>query len=438
MTTILKDTDLTGATAGTADWRANGWETCAAGAFDVVLYTFNMGAAYSDDNGETFHLIDAAGLCRFWGRTLAGDQVVTYIPSIGQFVWVMLTQDSAGTDAAGNPIVNRNLVLAMASPREIKGSAGTAWVTWLIPSGNFGNNSPGFDRPSVSFGEDFLYIAVNLGPNSIAIRLSLNELEARGTVNFSFFQADNGVFWMRPTQSTGPTAYFAALMYARASNGQDYISNIRVYEWPEDSNTITRFDVGIASVPTEGHIVQTVFGDWLANGRGSLQILGLTRSDNDLWAVWWANRTVPNPPAGVRTLSFPHPHIEIAIIDVGTRQLKKQLFMWNPEIAFVFPDVATNGRGEVGLSFCWGGGQHDPQFGVGLLTWPAHWPTTSLISITSGPSTGAGGDYISIRKWFPGVTQFGAAGFNVPPPIPRFDKPPPGPTNQPHYVLFGP
>jgi hypothetical protein len=206
----------------------------------------------------------------------------------------------------------------------------------------------------------------------------------------TYFVAD-GVFWLRATQNTGPIGYFAALMYVRAENGQDYISNIRVFEWPEDSDRITYFDLRISAVPTEGGTVRTPSGDWLANGRGSLQILGLTRSENDLWAAWWGNRTVLNPPAGVRTPSFPYPHIEIAVIDVGTRQLKTQLYMWNPEVAFVFPDLATNGRGEVGLSFFWGGAEDDPQFGVGMLTWPSSWPTTSLISITPVPSSGAGG-----------------------------------------------
>src|SRR5262249_23514871 len=121
------------------------------------------------------------------------------------------------------------------------------------------------------------------------------------------------------------------------------------------------------------------------------------------------------------------PHIEIAIIDLATRQLKKQLYMWNREVAFVFPDLATNARGDVGLSFCWGGAEHDPQFGVGLLTWPARWPTRSLLSITPTPSPGDGGDCIRIRKWFPGDTQFGAAGFNQV-----------GPTHHPHFVFFRP
>ena len=409
MTTIAKDTDLVGATVDTVDWSRHGWETCAASAFNVVIYTYNQGAAYSDDGGDTFHVMDANGLCSAYGKTLIGDQVVTFIPRINQFAWVILTTD-------------QNIVLALASPKEVQESRGTAWVTWLIPAKNFGANL--FDRPSVSVGDGFLYIAVNLQDRSIsiAIRLSINELSARGFVHFIYFVAP-GVFWLRATQNTGSTGYFAALTYVKNPNGQQYISNMRVFAWPEKSDRITVFDVPISAVPTEGGIVRTPRGDWLTNGKGSLQILGLALSGNDLWAAWWGNRTVANPPAGTPTLSFPYPHIGIAVVNVATKHLKLQRYIWNAEHAFVFPDLATNPDGDVGLSFCWGGGQHEPQFGVGMLTGRSQ----SLISITPGPSVAAGGDYISIRMSFPDVNSFCAAGFN---------QMPPGPKNHPHYVLF--
>jgi hypothetical protein len=51
----------------------------------------------------------------------------------------------------------------------------------------------------------------------------------------------------------------------------------------------------------------------------------------------------------------------------------------------------------------------------------------SLVSIAPGPSSAAGGDYISIRRSFPDVSALCAAGFN---------QMPPGPKNHPHYVLF--
>ena len=415
MTTILKDTDLTGATAGSVDWTTSGWETCTASEANIVIATYNYGAAYSADGGNKFQPIDANGLCAQYGKSLIGDQVITYVPTIQQFAWVMLTTD-------------QSLVLALASPTEVEQSRGRSWETWLIPPGNFEDGRSLFDRPSISAGREFLYIAVNLGPISIAIRLSLNELQARGFVHYIYFVA-SGVFWLRATQNTGAVGFFSALINVRAENEQDYLTSMRVFAWPENSDPITYFDVPITAVPTEGGTVHTPSGDWLANGKGSLQVLGLTASGTDLWAAWWGNRTLQNPPPHTPTLTFPYPHIEIAVVDLSTKKLKVQLYMWNPDFAFVFPDLATNGQGEVGLAFCWGGGEHDPQFGVGVLTWPTTWPITSHISITSGPSSAAGGDYITIRQSFPTVTDFSAAGFT---------QMPPGPTDHPHFVAFRP
>jgi len=410
MTTIEKDIDLVDATIGATDWNQNGWETCAASAYDVVIYTYNQGAAYSIDGGDTFHVMDANGLCAAHGKTLSGDQVVVFIPRINQFAWVILTSD-------------QNLVLALASPEEVEASGGTAWVTWLIPPGNFEGGRSVFDRPTVSVGDNFLYLAVNLGPISIAIRLANEELSARGTIHLIYFVA-TGVFWLRAAQSTGSTGYFAALTNVQREDGQQFLSNMRVFAWREFDSLIHQFDVPITTVPTEGGTVRTPAGDWLANGRGSLQILGLARSGNELWCAWWGNRTVPSS-AGIPTLSFPYPHIGIAVVNLVTSHLKAQRYLWNPDFAFAFPDLATNSDGEVGLSFCWGGARQDPQFGVGMLTGR----DTSLLSITPDPSSGAGGDYISLRMSFPDVNAFCAAGFN---------QMPPGAKNHPHYVLFRP
>jgi hypothetical protein len=436
MTTIAQDTDLVGTTADPVDWHQNGWETCAASAFDVVLYTYNEGAEYSVDSGNTFHTINVDQLCAMWGKTQGGDQVVIYIPRINQFAWVILTTD-------------QNLVLVLASPDEVQESGGTSWVTWLIPAADFeGGQRVGwvFDRPTVSVGDNFLYIAVNLGPHgggvSIAIRLSIWELRERGRVHLPYFVAPDGVFWLKPTQNTGSTGYFAALMNVKVKQDDEhtFIGNMRVFAWPEKSDRITWFNVPISAVPNEGATVRTPHrADWLSNeepglGRASLQILGLTfssrrtvdggASGNELWAAWWGHRTVNNPPAGIPTLGFPYPHIGIAIVDLSHRRLKAQRHIWSRDFAFVFPDLATNSFGDVGLAFCWGGGEYDPQFGVGMLTGP---DAGRLVSITEGPSSGAGGDYISIRMSFPDVERFAAAGFNVVPPEPK---------NHPHYVIF--
>jgi len=322
MTTIDKITDLTAATVESVDWDANGWETSAANCANVVIYTYNAGAAYSIYGGDTFHVIGANGLCAAHGKALAGDQVVIFIPSINQFAWVLLTTD-------------QSLVLAMATPTEVQESLGTTWVTLLITPSNFEDGTQLFDRPTISAGHNHLYIAVDLSPTPIFISLSLAELVSGGSINIFYYLTD-GVWWLRAAQNTGSTGYFAALTYVAAPDGQQYISNMRVFWLPEGANQCAYFDVPIASVPTEGGTVSTPQGDWLSNGKGSLQVLGLTVSGNELWAAWWGNLTLLNPPPDGSGPNFPYPHIEIAVVDLETRQLKTQYYIWSSDFAFVF------------------------------------------------------------------------------------------------------
>jgi len=413
MTTVQRLTDLTAVTTPAVDWSWHGWETSSANARGIVLYVFNQGAAYSDDGGATFTAIDANGLCQAHGATLIGDQVVMYSPYLEKFVWVILT-------------TAQDMVLAVASPDEVAASGGTAWVSWLIPASSFGDGRSLFDRPTVACGFNFTYVAVNLGPISIAMRIPNSEIAEAQPLHVRWFQAV-GLFWLRATENAGDTGHFAALSYVHVPVlEKDYVLNVRVFERPENANGPTYFDVPIAAVPTEGGIVDVPSGQWLANGRGSLQVLGITRRADELWLAWWANRTVKDGP-GLH--EFPQPHIEIAVVDLATRSLKTQLYMWNPDVAFVFPDLAVDSQGNIGLSFCWGGPRHEPQVGIGVLTWPVTWPVTNHLSMTSSPSLAAGGDYITIRRSFSPGSGFCAAGFTQDPPASA-------PTNHPRYILF--
>lgn len=397
MTTIRTNTDLNDGVINSLD----GWETSAAKAFKVVIYTCNLFAAYSDDEGHTFHAMDLWGLCGAFGEKPIGDQVVIYIPQINQFAWVIMTQ-------------GQNLVLALASPTEVEGSKGKQWITWRIPANQFEDGVSKFDQPTVAVGDNFLYLTCNLGRVAIALRLSIAELFHRGTLHLIYFVAPD-VFWLKPALSTGETGYFAALLADP--------SRVRVFSWTERTDRITFFDLPIATIPTEDGTVKIPNGEWLSNQRGALQVLGLTRTGTQLWAAWFANRKV----AGQTANAFDQPHIEIAIIDVQGKRLVRQQYIWNPDFAFAFPALATNVTGDVGLSFCWGGPRSSPQYGVGIITGRDQ----RLFSVTSGDTAAAGGDYTTIRMSFPDVGNFCAAGFNQV----RSD---PVNVNHPHYVLFGP
>ena len=396
MLKITRNIDLNDGTVN----RFNGWEQSAAVAFDTVIYTGNWFAAFSGDGGNTFNAMDPWGICRAFGELLCCDQVVIYIQQINQFAWIM--QTDAG-----------NYVLSLASPDEIRRSKGTQWTTWLIPANRFGDQDERADFPEAAVGSNFLYLAFNLtkAGHSVVLRLSLEELSQRKEIHLIYFAAPNS--YLRPAQNTGDTGYFA-------THKSD--SELRIFIWPETSDVIEWFDIEHFTIPTEDWTVKTPSTDtWLdPNSKIGSSIRGGTRTGTQLWLAWSGARKV----SGQEHPTFDYPHIGIAVIDVFGRNLVEQRFIWNPEYAFAWPSLATNSYGDVGLSFCWGGSSQDPQFGVGILTGPDQ---MTLVLVTNGQSTGAGGHYTTIRSGFPNSNSFCSAGGN------QFTS---ALINHPHFVLF--
>jgi hypothetical protein len=79
MTTIIKNVALNDGVTN----KLEVWETCAASAFNTVLFTGNWRAAYSVDGGDTFSEIDPHAVCRLMKEEFASDQVVNLHPSAG-------------------------------------------------------------------------------------------------------------------------------------------------------------------------------------------------------------------------------------------------------------------------------------------------------------------------------------------------------------------
>lgn len=435
MTVIYKNTDLN---SGVGSNKFVGWETCAASGGGVVVYTSNEFAAYSVDDGDNFLPLDPAGICNAQGEVFCCDQVVIHIPKIDMFFWVM--QTDAG-----------NYVVALARPDEIKSRGKDAWRAGVILSSNFGPGAEQMDFPEVSIGSRFLYMSFNRGYHSIGLRMSLSEIKAprhvkagkaRSHVAMSFFHAiDN--FWLRPVQNCGITGYFVS-----QNNTTERGWEIRVFSWPESSLSSTPIDFSIPTIPTEDWTVTNPDGIRWIPGDGAppgtridQRILGATKEGNNIWVAWSGARRI----LGARTDSFPFPHIEIAVLNMDTGSVRMR-YLWNSKYAFAFPALATDGNGNVGISFCWGGGKRwYPQHGVGMLSVvmlsdrsteiktpiikkgrTVRMKTGSLKSTTSHPGTqGAGGDYISVRMSDP-PSRLCASGFT------QDSK-----TKHPHYVVFG-
>jgi hypothetical protein len=404
MTTILQNVDLAP--------NNQGWETCAANAFDSVLFTGNWFAAYSVDSGQTFVAISPKDMTRKVGLGFCCDQVVIFVPRINSYVWFLLSQ-------------KKTLLMAVASPQDLRDSKGRNWTLYHLTPGLLGLDAETFDHPDISFGDNFLYLTVNRAKDNrligaVIARLPLSQIQERVTVNFQFVSI-NDQFFIRPAQLTGDQGWFGAL-----SN----TSQLRVFSWPErPSAPVSSFNVKIDTIPDQNWTSLTPdLDDWLGSSTGQttkigVKMTGAARAGQQLWLCWPGARRVADKEED----TFKHPHIGIAVINLQGRRLAEQRYLWNPDHAYSWPSLAANPFDEVAISFAWGGGRFYPQHGVGTLTGKTH-----LIATTSGRSVGSGGHYVKVRMAFPFVNQFVAGGYNGI----KDPKDPVTSVNHPHYVVF--
>jgi len=380
----------------------------------VLFMSFNWSAVYSIEASGTFNTVDPHVIFPHSPQILYSvccDQVVEYVPPpIDRFVWVQqLTQSVSGPDANMPPGAYR---LAAASPADIIKFNGQkdAWTSWLfVPEEMNFNHVTEFDRPAMSVGDNYLYIAWDqrcpmTGPalsGCVAgrqiIRTRLTNIKAGGTLHYDYLPdpAWDGSAWGDyPTEDTGDTVFWL---------GQNGTSSMNVFYWPESSSSL--FESAPISISTwvlnyagpgtsmNPHIASNapypiagfespVSQDWLY--KGSANWMSATRSQNQAWFAW----------SSARHGNFPQPYIEMLEVDTTTLTETNQVQIWNPDFAYGFAALATNAcTKEIGISLAYGGGSNYPNHAVGF------WGDYLFYQTTNGGVTGSQyGDFLTIRQ----------------------------------------
>lgn len=386
-----------------------GWETAAANAFNIAFFTANWTAGASFDFGHTFTRVSPYDLVKAAGNTFCCDQSITYIPRINTFVWVRLS-------------VEGPIVMAVASPGQIRDSKGRSWTFYHLTPRTFNFENDEFDYPDCSFGDNFLYMTFNSQKQggAIILRYPLQQIGERTTITGQFVHFTDASY-IGPAQLTGDHGWFGTRLNS---------STLRVYGWAEtQSARITHFDVPVATVPSE---------DWSSltpdeedrlppSSKIDTAVTGVARAGPELWLAWTVRGRFPD---AIRMLS--HTRISVLrVISLQGRRLIAQKYLWSRDHAYAWPSLAANPALEVGISFAYGGGRtRFPQHGVDTVR--RNW---EFMLTTSGRTTGSGGHLVRIRTSFPNVDDFVAGGY-----IALKDPKRPGhPTkvvNHPHYVVF--
>ncbi len=376
---------------------------------DVVMMTGNWYAQYSTDGGQTFNTINPTAV---FPNTLAGgfccDQVIQYVPEIDRFIWLLQYSRVDIDPSSGQSLRNNSYRLASASPQDIINSNCTAWTYWDLTSATYGLGTDWMDYPSLSVGDNFLYVSFdvldsvtdNVADNGLLVsRIPLNEIQQSITINFQFTNpADSLVAWgSNVSQNTGDEVFWAG----HIDNG-----TVRVFSLHETSSSYFWRDIDVNNWANSTLSSTGPNGNnWFGWGFPNNAVIGITRRRNELWLAW----TASNGDGGFGGFNFPHPHVQIAMINTDNYSLIDQMQVWNPDLAFGYPCLATNDDDEVGISLGWGGGGSlHANSAVGIIgdfvVWyrdGSTWTHTRW------------GDYVSVRQSFPQSRCFGGFGYVI-------------------------
>ena len=384
----------------------------------VVLMTFNWGARYSTDSGQTWTNLDPTTIFPSGpqkdgsGNSISGafccDQVVQYVPSIDRFIWFMQFCGNAGCNGGKNIIR-----VASASTADLISSHATAWTYWDIASTQVEAGGI-LDYPDMSVGNNSLYISIDaVGTGLLIMRLPLHDIQLGNGFTFWYTHPSDGgtAYGGHVCQNTGDEVYWA---------GHNNTSSMRIFSWKESETTYYWRDRDINSW-TNGLACNTPGGvNWLTGSAGfpGNSVLGITRRNNEIWCAWTAN-------AGG---GFANAHVELVKFRNSDYAVIEQMQIWNNDYAFAYPCLSTNTDNEVGISLEWGGVTTEANHAVGFMgDFVVYYPR---LSTSSNPRNG---DYVSIRRFHNKGRMFSAVGYTT-----QNNATPPGGTfSDVHYILFG-
>jgi hypothetical protein len=368
----------------------------------VVFLTGNTYALLSTNGGTSFTKLDPT---TFFNTNFDGglccDQVVQYIPQINRFVWLMQFWPVQLSDSNGKPLFDGNgkaikgknrIRIATASPSQVASSGGKLWTYWDLTSyGTFNAGNAWMDYPDMSYTNDYLHVSIDMqGSGLFVIRAPLSEIQAGTTLHLRYTDPANGsvAFGSHLTQDSTDAAYWF---------GQVSTSSLRIFEWPDNSNSYSWRTLNVNSWNNSSY--QTLAPnnvDWLSFGFARAQVRGATVEYPSLGY----SRIVKIAWSAARGGGFPQPYVRLLDVLKTTLPGSSPVWsvandkaIWNANFAFQHPYMSTNSNHEVGINLAYGGPNDYPTPLVGFVGDKImHFANKSTTAI------GRWGDYSAIRK----------------------------------------
>lgn len=385
-------------------------ENQAASGHGVVVYTGNDDAFYSVDGGATFTHMDPATVFGAGPSNFCCDQVVRYSPAVNRFFWLL--QGNCGTqDCRGTHTIDNRYRLAVASPEQISAAAHAGrsveavWTPYDLTQSLFGDHGVFYDFPDLGVGDQALYLTwdhLGGGGGSIFARMNLRQLAAGGDASVFYWKLPGTGGGPRIAQSSGNTGYLvansdnsdatqASVRYTRADSPLLFHSSLPHLAVPNrDYCSDTGFSArGFAcsatpGCPPTGGTPGMTGDDW-ANRKGCSgdEVGGATVGGphhDQLWLAWTAGRGY----VGRSGNTWKQPHIQY----VGYRLPSFAKFfegtVYRPDVAIEFPFLNADQRGDVAMSFAYGGPTVSPRPAAGILVPASSSDTASFFDVGVG------------------------------------------------------
>jgi hypothetical protein len=357
---------------------------------EVAFYTGNWYACVSSDGGRNFAYVDPTTTFPAYSGGFCCDQVVYYERTRGLMCWYL---QYVG-DAVGNTVV-----IAVSSSNA--NTVNNTWCHYAITPQAFGYaDGVEFDFPDLSASSNFLYITTNIlgaGDNAIVIRLDLDDLSNCATVTAENFTSS--LANLRATHGAAGTMYVGT---------QVDDNTLRIYSWPEADASPTSVDRDVDTWFTVPSSAPSPDGtNWVQ------------RDFHDILASWVGGGVVGFMWGSAQGGGFPLPNVRFARFDEAGLGLSDQGQIWSNDVAWAYPAVHPNDKGDVGGTIGFGGGGD-------VVPYPsvAAWIADDFNSDTiqplesafvaggdAGPASNRWGDYFTSRRNEPFDQTWSASGF---------------------------
>jgi hypothetical protein len=397
---LIQNVGLTDAATGTQTSTINEPTTATSG--NNVYMTGNWFASRSTNAAAGWTLVDPFTALPSAAGGFCCDQIILYEPSRDIWIWI-LQYIRSGTSNVFRVAVSR-------------GNTFGTWYWWDFSpqSLNAAWTDMWFDYPDATTSANHLYITFNAfntagaWQRAFAFKLPLDTLQSAGTLGYQWWSTTTHGS-LRLTQGAANSMFFAS------HNGG---TRLRVFGWPDTSNTIAWFDVNVSAWNA---------GPYSAPGPGGVEWLG--RIDSRITGAWVSGTRAGFMWTASAGSNRPMPYVKVAVVDVTAQALVEQPDIWNQQSAFAYPAACPNAQGVVGVSLFFGGGTRHPSHTAGFRDGGV-WRLVITRAGTNGPTNGTWGDYLSCNRYQPDASEWVASGYTLQGGTDRRNV-------EPQYVHFG-